>query len=81
MALHADQVAELQRLAIKKRLSVAVDFEYRAVPLFMQAKRLLDQGIVGTPWLVKLDWLMSSRANSSRPWNCLCLGVKNCLAM
>ncbi len=69
VALHADQVAELQRLAIKKRLSVAVDFEYRAVPLFMQAKRLLDQGIVGTPWLVKLDWLMSSRANASRPWN------------
>lgn len=69
VALHAEQVATLQRLAIGNRLSVAVDFEYRAVPLFMQAKRLLAEGAVGTPWLVKLDWLMSSRANASRPWN------------
>ncbi len=69
VALHADQVAALQRLAIGSRLSVAVDFEYRAVPLFMQAQRLLAKGAVGTPWLVKLDWLMSSRANASRPWN------------
>ncbi len=68
VALEADQVAELQRIAIEKRLSVAVDFEYRAVPLFMQAARLLHAGVIGTPWLVKYDWLMSSRANASRPW-------------
>ena len=43
VALDADQVAELQRIAIAKRLSVAVDFEYRAVPLFMQAARLLQR--------------------------------------
>ena len=24
---------------------------------------------MGTPWLVKLDWLMSSRANPNRGWN------------
>ena len=29
----------------------------------------LDQGVLGDPWLVKVDWLMSSRANPSRPWN------------
>ncbi len=69
VALHADQVADLQRLALKNRLSVAVDFEYRAVPLFMQASRLIANGVVGKPWLVKLDWLMSSRANAERPWN------------
>jgi predicted dehydrogenase len=35
----------------------------------MQAERLLRSGAVGTPWLVKLDWLMSSRADASRGWN------------
>ena len=69
VGLCAEQVADLQRLAMAQRLSVAVDFEYRAVPLFMQAARLLAQGAIGTPWLVKLDWLMSSRANPERPWS------------
>ena len=69
VALNAESVAELQRVAIQNRLSVAVDYEYRAVPLFMQAARMLEEGAVGTPWLVKLDWLMSSRADASRPWS------------
>ncbi len=69
VTLFTHEIAELQRIAITKQLSVAVDFEYRAVPLFMQAKRLLDQGAIGIPWLVKLDWLMESRSNPSRPWN------------
>ena len=69
VALNAQQVAELQREAIQRRLSVAVDFEYRAVPLFQQAARLLQSGTVGTPWLVKMDWLMSSRANPNRAWS------------
>ena len=69
IALHADQARELQRLALARGLSVAVDYEYRAVPLFMQAARLLQDGAVGTPWLVKLDWLMGSRADPQRGWN------------
>ena len=69
VALNAQQVADLQREAINRGLSVAVDFEYRAVPLFQQAERLLKQGAVGVPWLVKFDWLMSSRANPQRAWN------------
>ena len=69
IAMHADQAMELQRLAIAQGLSVAVNYEYRAVPLFMQAERLLRAGSIGTPWLVKLDWLMSSRADPSRGWN------------
>ncbi|WP_320667624.1 Gfo/Idh/MocA family oxidoreductase [Prochlorococcus sp. MIT 1307] len=69
VAINATQVADLQRLSLKYRLSVAIDFEYRAVPLFMQAKRLITKGLIGQPWLVKFDWLMSSRANHNRPWN------------
>ena len=68
VALESAEVEELQRLAIQQRLCVAVDFEYRAVPLFQHLAALLDQGVLGEPWLVTLDWLMSSRADASRPW-------------
>jgi predicted dehydrogenase len=69
VALDAAAIEELQRLALRQGLTVAVDFEYRAVPLFQQLSALLAQGVLGEPWLVKLDWLMSSRADASRPWS------------
>lgn len=69
VALDTPTIEELQRLAISRGLCVAVDFEYRAVPLFQQLAGLLQQGVLGEPWLVKLDWLMSSRADASRPWS------------
>ncbi|MFO7628924.1 MAG: Gfo/Idh/MocA family oxidoreductase [Prochlorococcaceae cyanobacterium] len=69
VSLAAEQTEELQRQALAKGLTVAVDFEYRAVPLFQQLAELIRQGVLGEPWLVKLDWLMSSRADASRPWN------------
>jgi predicted dehydrogenase len=68
VALEADEVEELHRLALARNLCVAVDFEYRAVPLFQQLAQLIDQGMLGEPWLVKLDWLMASRADPRRPW-------------
>jgi hypothetical protein len=69
VALEAAQVEELQRLALRRGCTVAVDFEYRAVPHFQQLARLLEQEVLGDPWLVKLDWLMSSRADATRPWS------------
>lgn len=69
VTLHAEEAEALQRLALGRGLAVAVDFEYRAVPLFQQLAALLRQGVLGTPWLVKLDWLMSSRADPNRPWS------------
>jgi len=69
VALNSSEIIELQKLSLEKKLSVAVNFEYRAVPLFMQAKQMLEEGAIGIPWLIKLDWLMSSRANKNRPWN------------
>ncbi|MFZ9850829.1 MAG: Gfo/Idh/MocA family protein [Vulcanococcus sp.] len=69
VALDADQIEALQRQAIAAGVCVAVDFEYRAVPAFQQLKALLASNPVGTPWLVKLDWLMGSRADASRAWN------------
>ncbi|MFM9101317.1 MAG: Gfo/Idh/MocA family protein, partial [Cyanobium sp.] len=69
VALHAGQIEELQRLAIRQNCCVAVDFEYRAVPLFQQLKALVEEGALGELVLVKLDWLMGSRADGSRPWS------------
>jgi len=69
VCLAAEQVLELQRLAMAAGLSVAVDFEYRAVPMFRQLETLLAEGSIGEPWLVKLDWLMGSRADAQRPWS------------
>ena len=69
VAITSDEIISIQKLALRNRLSVAVDFEYRAVPIFMQLKNMLDKNIIGTPWLIKLDWLMSSRADESRAWN------------
>jgi predicted dehydrogenase len=67
VALEAAQVEELQRLALARHCCVAVDFEYRAVPLFQQLAGLVQSGLLGEPWLVKVDWLMSSRADGRRP--------------
>ena len=60
---------ELQRLALQRQLTVAVDFEYRAVPLFQQAAAWIQTGALGPLNLVTLNWLMGSRANPERPWN------------
>ena len=67
--LNSEEVKELQRNALKRNLKIAVDYEYRAVPLFMQAKRIINEKKLDEPYFVKLDWLMSSRANPDRPWN------------
>jgi predicted dehydrogenase len=69
VALCAEQVEDLQRLALQRGLTVAVDFEYRAVPLFQQLAAVVASGVLGELVLVKFDWLMGSRADASRPWS------------
>lgn len=67
--LTALEAKELYQLATAKGVVAAMDFEYRFVPAWQCLSELLAQGYVGTPRLVKIDWLMSSRANPDRPWN------------
>ena len=69
ICLNSEQVKDLQIMALKRNLKIAVDYEYRAVPLFMQAKRIITEQKLDEPYFAKLDWLMSSRANPDRPWN------------
>ena len=68
-ALTDTEARQLERLAREQGLITALDFEYRFVPVWQQAERLLRQGLVGQPYLIRLDWLMSSRADATRPWN------------
>ncbi len=56
--LNSDEVMELQRNALKRNLKIAVNYEYRAVPLFMQAKRIITEKKLDEPYFVKLDWLI-----------------------
>ncbi len=67
--LNAQEAQSLADLATEKGLITAMDFEYRFVPAWQYLKELLSQGYVGKPYLVKIDWIMESRADKTRPWN------------
>ena len=69
VALNSTEIEELQRISLIKNLSVCVDFEYRAVPLFLQTKKIIDENILGKIYLIKLDWLMGSRSDPKRSWD------------
>ncbi len=69
VALTSLEIEELQRISLINNLSVCVDFEYRAVPLFLQTKKIIDDDTLGKIYLIKLDWLMGSRSDPKRAWN------------
>jgi predicted dehydrogenase len=68
-SLNVQEARELQALAQSQQRVVNLNFEFRCVPAWMQFAELLRQNYVGQPRLVKVDWLVSSRADASRPWN------------
>lgn len=67
--LNAQEAESLASLASQGGLITALDFEYRFVPAWQYLHELLAQGYVGKPYLVKIDWIMESRADKHRPWN------------
>lgn len=68
-ALNVEQALELYALAQANQAIVTLDFEFRFVPAWQRLAELLAEGYVGKPRLIKIDWLVSSRADASRPWN------------
>ena len=76
VAITSEEIEILQRIALRDNLSVCVDFEYRVVPHFLQAKEIIDQNVLGNIYLIKLDWIMSSRSNPEREWNWYSLSEK-----
>ncbi|HLO84603.1 MAG TPA: Gfo/Idh/MocA family oxidoreductase [Nostocaceae cyanobacterium] len=68
-ALNADEAKELYQLAKTQGVIATLDFEFRFVPGWQFFAQLLSSGYVGKLRLIKIDWLGSSRADVSRPWN------------
>ncbi|MCT7978753.1 Gfo/Idh/MocA family protein [Laspinema olomoucense] len=67
--LSASEAKELYRIANANSVVTAMDFEFRFVPPWQRFKEVLDDGYCGQIRLIKIDWLVSSRADASRPWN------------
>jgi predicted dehydrogenase len=67
--LTVNEARELYRLAAAKNCAGTMDFEFRFVPAWQRFAELLAEGYVGDKRLIKIDWLVSSRANPERPWN------------
>jgi predicted dehydrogenase len=69
MNLNAAETKELDRLAEEKGVVAIADFEFRFIPAWQLLAEYLQRGYVGKMRLVKIDWLVASRANPDRPWN------------
>ncbi|MBW4683191.1 MAG: Gfo/Idh/MocA family oxidoreductase [Microcoleus vaginatus WJT46-NPBG5] len=67
--LAAKEARELYKLAESTGAIAAMDFEFRFVPAWQHFAELLSEGYVGQTRLIKIDWLVASRADASRPWN------------
>ena len=68
-ALNAAEARELEALAQRHQCVTTMSFEFRCIPAWLQLATLLAEGYVGNTRLIKVDWLVSSRADASRPWN------------
>ncbi len=69
MTLSLSEAKELHDLAKANGVVGVLDFEFRFVPAWMRLAELLAEGWVGQKRLVKIDWLVSGRADPNRPWN------------
>ncbi len=69
MTLSAKEGRELYQIAGAKGVIAMMDFEYRFVPAWQRFAEYLAEEYVGKKRLIKIDWLVSSRADAQRPWN------------
>ncbi|WP_341735278.1 Gfo/Idh/MocA family oxidoreductase [Microcoleus sp. CAWBG640] len=77
-ALTANEARELYKLTNKSQTNpespsaktiATMDFEFRFIPSWQMLAELLATGYVGEKRLIKIDWLVSGRADANRPWN------------
>ncbi|MEQ9672731.1 Gfo/Idh/MocA family protein [Coleofasciculus sp. G2-EDA-02] len=69
MTLCATETRDLYHLANKQGVVAMPDFEFRFVPAWQLLAEHLESGYVGQKRLIKIDWLVSSRADAQRVWN------------
>ncbi|MEB3291798.1 MAG: Gfo/Idh/MocA family oxidoreductase [Synechococcales bacterium] len=68
-ALNATEAQELYDLARSQQVVATLNFEFRYIPAWQRFAELLQAGYVGKPRYIKVDWLVASRADATRPWN------------
>lgn len=68
-ALSVAEAEELYQIATQKNLVAMMDFEFRFIPAWQLLAEYLAAEYVGQKRLIKIDWLVSSRADGDRPWN------------
>ena len=69
MAMNVAQVKELYHLAKAQGVVAIADFEFRYIPAWQLLAEHLEDDYVGKKRLIKIDWLVTSRANPKRDWN------------
>ncbi len=69
MTMNGSQIRELYHLARSQGVVATADFEFRFVPAWQLLAEHLEKGYVGKKRLIKIDWLVTSRANPDRAWN------------
>jgi predicted dehydrogenase len=67
--LNVQEAIELYQLAQSQGVVATMDFEFRFVPAWQRFAELLEEGYIGQKRLIKVDWLVSSRADANKPWN------------
>jgi predicted dehydrogenase len=68
-ALNVREAIDLYQLARAQNVIATMDFEFRFVPAWQRLAELLTENDVGQKRLIKIDWLVSSRADANKPWN------------
>ena len=69
ITLTAAEARDLYHLADRQGAIATADFEFRCVPAWQRFAELLAEGYVGEKRLIKIDWIVPSRANPEREWN------------
>jgi len=67
--LTAIEAKELYLIAENRGAIATMDFEFRFVPAWMMLSEMLAEDYVGKKRLIKIDCLVPSRADATRPWN------------
>jgi predicted dehydrogenase len=68
-ALHAGEALEMWEAAKRSGRLALIDHELRFHPGRVRMKEMIDEGFVGTPWLVEHVIQGPFRADPSRPWS------------
>ena len=67
--LSAVEARELYNIALEQNVVATLDFEFRFVPAWQYLAELLAASYVGQQRLIKIDWLVPSRADATKLWN------------